>query len=152
MSITVLSDCDYFEQVELPAMEPEEINWTEISRWKELTEDFIERHKHEVNWFYVSWKQKLGIEFIKKFEREIEFDRLPRNINTSEEVIRKFFPPSKWDLAAWGGYWLNNSFSESLVADYAEVVDWGNLINNENVALSDGFKFEMAMKGFLDSV
>ena len=47
-------------------------DWSNVSRYQTLSEDFIERHKKEVNWEYISNSQKLSESIIEIYPRHIK--------------------------------------------------------------------------------
>ena len=48
------------------------VNWKIISPYQNLSEDFIREFKDKVNWDYISKYQKLSPEFIKEFDLNID--------------------------------------------------------------------------------
>ena len=52
--------------------------WAEISQFKYLTEEFIEKYQNKVSWYWISRCQKLSGDFINKFKNEINFNYLSK--------------------------------------------------------------------------
>ena len=49
-----------------------EKNWTRISRYRILSEKFIERYKNKLNWIIISRYQILSEKFIEKYRNKID--------------------------------------------------------------------------------
>ena len=47
--------------------------WKMISRFQDLSEEFIERHADEVDWFWISEDQKLSEDFIERHADEVDW-------------------------------------------------------------------------------
>jgi len=45
--------------------------WTDISQYQQLSEDFIEKFRNKVDWHNISEYQKLSEEFIEKFRNKV---------------------------------------------------------------------------------
>ena len=52
--------------------------WIEISQFKYLTEEFMEKYKNKVNWLYISKYQNLSGEFIHKYKEKINFKHISK--------------------------------------------------------------------------
>ena len=76
--------------------------WYKISKFKYLTEEFIEKYKNKVNWVWISEHQKLSGEFIHKFKNRIVFQLISKqnkinylkyqvknNIISNEEYLKE---------------------------------------------------------------
>ena len=50
----------------------DEVNWSNISRHKKLSEEFIREFQDKINWYFISSRyQKLSEEFIREFQSSI---------------------------------------------------------------------------------
>ncbi|MFN3551378.1 MAG: hypothetical protein ACK4WJ_06195, partial [Endomicrobiia bacterium] len=49
------------------------VNWKKVSRFRYLSEEFIERYKDKVEWDLISKSQKLSEEFIEKYKDKVDW-------------------------------------------------------------------------------
>ena len=52
------------------------INWNYISKYQQLSEDFIRKHKNEVDWDYISKYQQLSEDFIGKHKDLVDWTQI----------------------------------------------------------------------------
>ncbi len=65
-------------------------DWTTVSKYKYLSEDFIKEFKDKVNWPYISAHQKLSEDFIREFQDRIDWHNISIYQKLSEKFIREF--------------------------------------------------------------
>ena len=79
------------EYLELLGIEKEEdldkVNWTNISRYQKLSEDFIEKFQDKVYWPYISEYQKLSEDFIEKFQDKVDWSYISKYQKLSDDFI-----------------------------------------------------------------
>jgi len=73
-----------------------EDEWKEISAYKHLSEEFIEKYKDKVNWNYISIYQILSEGFIEKHEHEVDWDYISGCQSLSEDFIEKYKGKVEW--------------------------------------------------------
>lgn len=66
-----------------------DINWSEISVYQDLSECFIEKYNDKVDWYNISGCQEMTLSFIEKYKDKISFTQLYYNRKTSNEI--KYF-------------------------------------------------------------
>ena len=47
------------------------LDWEHVSRYCELSEEFIRKFHHKVDWYYISAFQKLSEDFIREFRFKV---------------------------------------------------------------------------------
>lgn len=65
------------------------MNWEQISRYKYLCENFIEKYAGKVNWNFISTYQKLSEDFIDKHTDKIDWYSISKYQKLSEDFIDK---------------------------------------------------------------
>ena len=67
------------------------LNWSEISSYNNLPENFIEKYKDKIDWFYISRDQKLSNKFISKYINKLDLNILNtiQNENIDQEFVEK---------------------------------------------------------------
>ena len=65
-----------------------QINWIEISRTPNLSEDFIRDFKDQVDWKLISQYQTLSEDFIREFADQLEWSQICQHQTLSEDFIK----------------------------------------------------------------
>lgn len=65
------------------------LDWNFISCYQDLSEDFIERNQDKVNWDMISSSQKLSKKFIMKYKDKLDWFRLTKNLNIAPHIRKK---------------------------------------------------------------
>ena len=68
----------------------DKVDWNRISRYQNLSEEFIREFKNRVDWNNISIYQKLSEPFIKEFQDKVSWNRISMYQNLSEPFIREF--------------------------------------------------------------
>jgi hypothetical protein len=104
-------------------------SWNYISRYQNLKEDFIEKHKERVNWNYISCYQSLSEEFISKFENKVCWYYISANQNLSESFIKKYLY-KKLSLETVIRF---QTLSEDFIEQHC-VRDWRSVCKNQKIS------------------
>ncbi|AUN01423.1 hypothetical protein EXM90_11505 [Clostridium botulinum] len=69
-----------------------EIDWENISKNKNLTENFIIEFENNIDWFYIKCFQNLSENFLLKFKNKIYWSNVPYSVNLSlsKDFTEKF--------------------------------------------------------------
>ena len=73
-----------------------ERQWSYISRYQKLSEDFIREFKDKVDWFRISIYQKLSENFIREFKDCVNWCCISARQKLSEDFIREFQDKVDW--------------------------------------------------------
>jgi len=86
----------------------DENDWLSISKFQDLSEEFIEENKDLVNWHSISLCQKLSEEFIERYKKRVDWPCISTYQKLSEEFIEKYKDRVNWfgisgyqDLSEW---------------------------------------------------
>jgi beta-glucosidase/6-phospho-beta-glucosidase/beta-galactosidase len=77
------------QEIEEIRENPDWTSWTNICRYFELSEIFIEEFQDKVDWYFVFKNQKLSEEFLIRFINRVDFWPLKYNNNLSQELKDK---------------------------------------------------------------
>ncbi len=66
------------------------VNWEFISKYQNLSEDFIREFADRVNWNLISRHQNLSEDFIREFSDRVDWALISGHQNLSEDFIREF--------------------------------------------------------------
>ncbi|HCL4447268.1 TPA: hypothetical protein N2D16_002873 [Clostridium botulinum] len=69
-----------------------ETDWENISKNKNLTENFIIEFEKNIDWFYIHCYQNLSEDFLLKFKNKIYWNNVPysKNLSLSKDFTLKF--------------------------------------------------------------
>ena len=109
-----------------------EINWTYISIYEKLSEEFIDRFNDKVDWIYISTRQKLSEEFIEKYKDRVNWYDISMYQKLSEEFIEKFE-----NKVYWNNISMYQKLSEEFIEKYKDRLNWHRI--SEYQKLSDEF-------------
>lgn len=96
-----------------------EEQWKEISRYQNLSEDFIREFQDDVNWDWISIRQKLSEDFIREFQDMVSWYEISIHQNLSEDFIREF-----QDMVVWNLISMCQKLSEDFIREFQYKVDW----------------------------
>ena len=95
------------------------IQWVDISKHQNLSEDFIREFQDKVNWCYISVCQKLSESFIREFQDKVNWCYISACQKLSESFIREF-----QDKVYWYEISEYQKLSESFICEFQDKVDW----------------------------
>ena len=75
-----------------------QMNWDQISRYKYLCENFIDKYTNKVDWFRISIYQKLSEDFINEHADKINWYYISKYQKLSEDFIEKHTDKVDWDF------------------------------------------------------
>ena len=61
-----------------------------ISKYQNISKDFIRKFKDKVNWYWISSKIKLSEDFIREFQDKVNWYWISCKQKLSEDFIREF--------------------------------------------------------------
>ena len=94
--------------------------WEDISKRKNLSEDFIREFQDEVDWSCISMYQNLSESFIREFQDNVNWWSISMYQKLSESFIRDFQNKMKWYQIS-----SRQKLSESFIREFKDKVDWG---------------------------
>lgn len=140
--------------------------WTDISRYRYLSEDFIRHFKDKLDWLFISACQKLPEEFIREFQNKVYWMQISAFQELSEDFIREFRHKVNWDIIPrehkvsenlirefqneinWRGVSMFQELSEDFIREFRHKVDWDLMLTcNRNIrceCFSDSFYRDFA--------
>ena len=74
----------------------DKVNWSDISMYQKLSEEFIEKFQDKVNWHHISANQNLSENFIEKFQDKVTWFHIGMYQKLSEKFIEKFQDNFHW--------------------------------------------------------
>lgn len=96
-----------------------DVDWTYISEFHELSEDFMREFKDKVNWDCISASQKLSEDFIREFKDKVSWNWISNYQKLSEDFIREFS-----DRVSWLPISVNQKLSEDFIREFSDRVNW----------------------------
>ena len=110
----------------------DKVYWIEISYYQNLSENFIREFQYSVTWSYISERQKLSEEFIREFKNRVDWDNISKYQKLSENFIKKFQNRVNWiNISAY------QKLSENFIREFKDKVYW--IIISINQKLSENF-------------
>ena len=122
-----------------------ERQWSYISRYQELPEDFIREFKDYVDWYFISTKQKPSESFIREFKDYVDWYCISKYQKLSEGFIREFK-----DKLGWACISKYQKLSESFIREFKYKVDWHCISKYQK--LSNEFTEEFKDKLYLNKI
>ena len=95
------------------------IEWENISKSQNLSEDFIREFQDKVYWYDISMYQKLSEEFIREFQNKVNWVLISKHQKLSESSIRECQDKVKWLYIS-----IYQKLSESFIREYQDKVYW----------------------------
>lgn len=117
------------------------INWSLISSYRYLSEDFISYFSDKVNWKDISQYQKLSENFAKKFSEKICWFLFFYCQDYSDKIIEEFIKGEIIDTNCfnWVGFWnavsIKNNFSDEFLEKYKDSVCWDSISHKRKLSL-----------------
>ena len=74
---------------------PDQINWTCISTYQSLSEEFIREFRDKVDWVYISMSQSLSEDFIREFRDKVNWTCISMCQSLSEDLMKEFLSPDQ---------------------------------------------------------
>ena len=100
----------------------DKIDWYNISIYQKLSENFIREFQDKVDWFYISKYQKLSEEFIREFQDKIDWYNIFKYQKLSENFIREFQDKVDWDFVS-----KYQNLSENFIREFQDKINWNNI-------------------------
>jgi len=95
------------------------IDWEDVSKNQNLSEEFIRENVDKVNWNYISKYQKLSEGFIREFQNKVNWTWISKYQKLSEDFIQEFQDKVNW-------YWISiyQKLSEDFIREFQDKVNW----------------------------
>ena len=97
----------------------DDVNWSNISYNKNLSENFIREFQDNVYWDYISARQKLSEKFIREFKNRVDWYYISETQKLSEEFIREFQDKIDWFYIS-----KYQKLSEKFIREFKDKIDW----------------------------
>ena len=96
----------------------DKVDWSGISCYQNLTEDFIREFSDKVDWIGISRNQNLTEDFIREFSDKMDWSGISCNQNLTEDFIREFSDKVNW-------IWIsrNQNLTEDFIREFSDKVD-----------------------------
>ena len=98
------------------------IDWDYISKYQQLSEDFIAKHKDLVNWTCISSYQHLSEDFIEEYKDLLDWDDVSKFQRLSEDFIE-----AHKDLVNWAWISTFQQLSEDFIENHKGLIDWAQV-------------------------
>lgn len=121
-----------------------------ISKWQNLTEEFIEQHAEEVDWSEISSHQVLSEDFMKKWENKINWNFLHQTQGLSKQFVMEIYNEFMLNASHLVNY--NMKFTQSFIERYYDVFKWDWTLISRYVNLNDKFIIKYKKKLHLDDI
>ena len=130
------------------------VDWSRISYYQKLSEDFIREFQDKVQWSSISLRQKLSEDFIREFQDKVLWGDISNSQKLSEDFIREFKDRMSWhwhrisyyqklsedfirefkDEVAWQSISLCQKLSEDFIREFKNEVDWGYISHSQKLS------------------
>ena len=119
---------------------PKEIlgDWKEISKFQNLSENFIRKYQDKVNWRNISNYQKLSEDFIRDHQDKVDWTNISHHQTLSEDFIREFQDKVNWAIIC-----TYQKLSEDFIREFQDRVDWNEIKDAQK--LSENFVKEFSL-------
>jgi len=113
--------------------------WTIVSKFRSLSDDFIKKYQDKLDWIGISSNQILSESFIREFQDKVDWSYISTDQKLSEDFIREFKDKLDW-------YWISykQKLSESFIREFQDKVDWDDISRYQK--LSEDFIKEFKHK------
>lgn len=112
-------------------------NSTYVSKWQNLTEDFIEKHAEDLNWDEISRHQVLSEDFMKKWEKKINWNWVHQTQELSKQFVMEIYNEFMLNAQHLVGY--NMKFTQSFIERYYDRFKWNWVLISRYVELNSDF-------------
>jgi len=109
-----------------------DLNWSHISAFQTLSEDFMRDFADRLNWVFISEDQKLSEDFIREFQDKVIWANVSEYQTLSEDFIREF-----QDKVVWHFICRYQTLSEDFIREFQNKVYWAEI--SEDQKLSEDF-------------
>jgi len=117
----------------------EGLKWTDISRHKYLSEEFMEMYAPYLRWMSITVFQRLSESFMERNHKLIYWNVVACGPQLNEEFLEKHK-----NKLSWRAICTHQKLSEDFIRRNAHLVDWYAITNNQN--LSEDFLKEFHHK------
>ena len=107
----------------------DKLDWFDISEYQKLSEDFIERHKDNLFWCSILINQVLSEEFIERHIESIPFEVISSCQQLSEAFIERHANDINWVSIS-----RHQALSESFIEKHKDKVDWKNISKHQRLS------------------
>ena len=107
----------------------DKVDWYYISEYQKLSENFIREFQDKVDWYYISEYQKLSENFIYEFQNKVNWNCISIYQKLSEEFIRKF-----QDKVNWYRISEYQKLSEDFIREFQNKVDWNCISKHQKLS------------------
>ena len=108
---------------------PDSVNWSKISEYQKISEDFIREFKDKVRWLYISRYQKLSQKFIREFKNRIDWEVISRYQKLSQNFIREFKNRVDWFYIS-----VYQKLSENFIREFKGRVNWKCIVRYQKLS------------------
>ena len=92
-----------------------DVEWIDISKFEELSEEFIRQFANNIDWYWISRNQKLSKQFIREFADKVNWYWIvvTQHQRLNKKFIREFADRVDWNKISYYGL-LSNSLIRKL--------------------------------------
>ena len=123
----------------------DKVNWSYISQYQKLSEEFIREFEDEVNWWCISRNQKLSEDFIREFADKVNWCYISQCQKLSEDFISEFANKVDWIFIS-----KSQKLSENFIHEFRNKVNWVYISKYQQ--LSDDFMGEFKNRLYPDLI
>ncbi|MFA6667806.1 MAG: hypothetical protein WCS51_05600 [Bacilli bacterium] len=95
------------------------INWSIVSVYQHMSEDFIREFHDKIDWKNISEYQKLSEEFIREFQNKVNWGCISEYQKLSEKFIKEFKDNVEWNFIS-----MYQKLSEDFIREFKDKVEW----------------------------
>jgi hypothetical protein len=106
-------------------------DWSSISEYQQLSEDFIREFQDAVDWEIISYYQRLSENFMREFQDKLDWSRIAHYQRLSEDFIREF--RDRLDMMDVS---IHQELSEDFIKEFHkdDVWDWEYLVRHQKLS------------------
>ena len=110
----------------------EEIDWKSVSRYKCLSQNFVDIYKDRLDWGIISSINKYDENFIRKFKDYVDWNALSLGRKLSNSFIKEFFDKVNWRYIS-----EYQNLSEDIIEEFKDRIYWPVILDHQ--VLSQAF-------------
>ena len=107
----------------------DQFDWNYISRFFNLSEDFIRKFAHKIDWDNISENQKLSEDLIREFQDKVYWKIISQFQTLSEDFIREFADDVDWRGISW-----EQTLSEDFIREFKDKVNWEYISSKQKLS------------------
>jgi hypothetical protein len=116
---------DKTSYIQIAKDQGQQIDWEEISKYRFLSEIFLDTYRDELDWSLVSEHQQLSETFMDKYHELLDWDKIITHQILSESFIENYGGHNRALVACY------QKLSETFLDTYIDYLSWGNEIYNK---------------------